>query len=98
MIGFEFEAEVLPLHSHRRPALFHRAPRTAFRICKWPGSRIGCSHIRPLPTGSSLEMFARQGMRCPIRDIEIELFRYGREDYSRVFVCDSNIEIGQVKY
>ena len=46
----------------------------------------------------SLEMLARQGMKCPIRDIQNELFRYGHEDYSRVFVYDSNIEIGQVKY
>ena len=36
-------------------------------------------------------------MRCLIHHIENELFRYGYKDYSRVFVCDSNIEIGQVK-
>ena len=34
-------------------------------------------------------------MSCLIRDIEIELFRYGHGDYSRVFVCDSNTEIEQ---
>ena len=37
-------------------------------------------------------------MRCAIQDIKSELFRYGYGDYSRVFVCHTNIEIEQVKY